>query len=508
MKQSPRRVVYGLPFFSYICGNTIPIMKLFTLAACLILASCAQQSRSTLELASEKDLSGHRVATVTGSYYAMKLSERDDIELMLFTFEADALQALLSGKADVMVQDEVLLNREMREEYGIKVAFKGEDGFPTALMFRKDAADLVGTMNTVQERMIREGKMDSLKNYWLGEKYLDRKDYTHIPPEKEGKPLRVACISGMAPLMFTVDDEWYGMETDLTRELARELHRKIEFKRYDASSGMMALKTGMAEVLIGCIFVTPERQEEYLFSNPYHNYGAAYYVKDYGAKVSRNTIWSSLEKNLIKENRWKYITSGLWETIKITILAILLGSVLGAGLYSMTKSRRKWLRSAAAVYNWFIAGIPMLVLLLILFYVVFAKSGLNSTAVAVIAFALNFASGAANVYGTSLSAIPHGQTEAGLALGFTRLQTFINIVLPQAVKRGLPLFKGQCISLLKGTSIVGYIAIQDLTRAGDIIRSRTFDAFVPLLVVTVIYFLLAWLLGLLIKLATPKTHAL
>ena len=150
-------------------------MKLFTLAACLILASCAQQSRSTLELASEKDLSGHRVATVTGSYYAMKLSERDDIELMLFTFEADALQALLSGKADVMVQDEVLLNREMREEYGIKVAFKGEDGFPTALMFRKDAADLVGTMNTVQERMIREGKMDSLKNYWLGDGIRSRR---------------------------------------------------------------------------------------------------------------------------------------------------------------------------------------------------------------------------------------------------------------------------------------------------------------------------------------------
>ena len=128
--------------------------------------------------------------------------------------------------------------------------------------------------------------------------------------------------------------------------------------------------------------------------------------------------------------------------------------------------------------------------------------------VAIITFALFFASGASDIYKTSLDAIPHGQTEAGLALGFTRAQTFFHIVLPQAVRRGLPLYKGQCVSLLKGTSIVGYIAIQDLTRAGDIIRSRTFDAVVPLMVITVIYFLLVWLFGLLIQLASPKQKVL
>ena len=174
----------------------------------------------------------------------------------------------------------------------------------------------------------------------------------------------------------------------------------------------------------------------------------------------------------------------------------------------MTRSRRIWLQSVAGAYNWLMAGIPMLVLLLILFYVVFAGTPLNATAVAVIAFALNFASGACGVYNSALSAIPIGQTEAGLALGFTRLQTFFHIVFPQALKRGLPLFKGQCIALLKGTAIVGYIAIQDLTRAGDIIRSRTFDALLPLLVVTVIYFILAWLIGLLLNLASPKKHVL
>ena len=485
---------------------------LFALTAVLVLASCAQQSGSTLELENEQDLAGLRVCTVIGSYYEMKFAHRDDIDLLVFPFEADALQALLTGKADVMVQDETFLNRDLRAEYGVKIAFKGDESFPTALMFRKGDQALAMAMNAVQDRMKMDGSMDSLKTYWLEDKYLEETKFSHIPPEQEGKPLKVACISNMAPISFMVDGDWYGLETDLARELARQLHRPIEFHLYDAGSGLMALKTGMTDVLTGCIFITPERQEEYLFPEPYHEYRPAYFVKDQEAKADGGTLWQSigrsLEKNLIKENRWKFITSGLWETIKITLLSILLGSILGIGLCAMARSRRKWLRSVADIYNWFMAGIPMLVLLLILFYVVFAKSGLNPTSIAVIAFALNFASGASDVYGTSLDAIPHGQTEAGLALGFTRLRTFLNIVLPQAVKRGLPLYQGQCISLLKGTSIVGYIAIQDLTRAGDLIRSRTFDALIPLLVVTVIYFLLAWLIRLLINIATPKTHAL
>ena len=172
------------------------------------------------------------------------------------------------------------------------------------------------------------------------------------------------------------------------------------------------------------------------------------------------------------------------------------------------RCRRRWLRDTAAVYNWFMAGVPILVLLLILFYVVFAGSGLSPSMVAVVAFAMDFAAGAGRIYSTSLEAIPSGQTEAGLALGFTKLQTFFNIVLPQAAKRGLPLFRGQCINTLKGTSIVGYIAIQDLTRAGDMIRSRTFDAFFPLLAITAVYFILARLIILLLQLASPKKQAL
>lgn len=481
---------------------------------CIGLASCSSSNEKTVQLHDEEDIVGLTVATATGSCYDIELSKRNDIHLLLFNREADLLNSLLTGLSDVIVHDETVFNSEIRRDYGVKIAFKGEQEFPTALMFRKDpeGEQLAQAMNTVQNNLQEDGTMQKLKEFWLTDAYLDNRTYRHVPVETEGKALRVVCITNMAPISFMIGDEWYGFEIDLLRALSTYLHRPLEIDLYDAS-GMIALRNGMADILIGGMFVTPERQEEFRFSDPYHNFHPAYYVLDKEAQAGASgDFWerfkTSLYKNLIEESRWKYITSGLLETLKITLCAILLGSVLGVGLCAMTRSRRKWLHKIAGFYNWFMAGIPILVLLLILFYAVFARSGLHPATVAIIAFAMDFAAGAGDIYNTSLDSVPHGQTEGGLALGFTRIQTFFHIVFPQALNHGLPLYQSLCVSLLKGTSIVGYIAIQDLTRAGDLIRSRTFDPYIPLLVITVLYFVLAWLLAVLLKLAMPKQKKL
>ena len=109
------------------------------------------------------------------------------------------------------------------------------------------------------------------------------------------------------------------------------------------------------------------------------------------------------------------------------------------------------------------------------------------------------------MFRSSIESVDKGQTEAGIAMGFTPLKTFLNIVLPQAFKQVLPVYKGELISLVKTTSIVGYIAVQDLTKVGDIIRSRTFDAFFPLLMVAVLYFILSWIFAALLDLIGKKT---
>lgn len=202
-----------------------------------------------------------------------------------------------------------------------------------------------------------------------------------------------------------------------------------------------------------------------------------------------------------------HIVDGLETTLVITFFAIVLGTLLGGFVCWMRMNRRKWLQAFARVYVDVMRGTPVLVMLMIMYYVIMAPIKVSGVFVAIITFALNMAAYVSEMLRTAISGIDRGQTEAGLSLGFTKTQTFFHIVLPQAVKNVLPVYQGEAISLLKSTSIVGYVAVMDMTKASDIIRARTFDAFFPLLLIAVIYFILAWLIGLLLKfLSNGLTH--
>ena len=212
-----------------------------------------------------------------------------------------------------------------------------------------------------------------------------------------------------------------------------------------------------------------------------------------------NSIIESFYNNLIAEDRYRMILDGLQVTLIITICAALLGTMLGGLVCWMRMNRRAWLRQIAKAYIDLMRGTPVLVLLMIMYYVVMAPVDATGIVVAIVTFAMNTAAYISEMLRTAIQGIDRGQTEAGLALGFTQRQTFFRIVMPQVIKSVLPVYQGEVISLLKGTSIVGYIAVADMTRASDLIRSRTFDAFFPLIVTAIIYFLMAWLIGMLLQ---------
>jgi len=137
---------------------------------------------------------------------------------------------------------------------------------------------------------------------------------------------------------------------------------------------------------------------------------------------------------------------------------------------------------------------------MILYYVIFGRSGLSAVWVAVIGFTLNFGAYTSEIMRSGIDSIDGGQREAALALGYTENRAFFKFIFPQAALRQFPVYRGEVITLLKSTSVVGYIAIQDVTKISDIIRSRTYEAFFPLIVTAVIYFILAWILSLILKL--------
>jgi polar amino acid transport system substrate-binding protein len=210
-------------------------------------------------------------------------------------------------------------------------------------------------------------------------------------------------------------------------------------------------------------------------------------------------VSQSFYNNIILEDRYLLILDGLKTTVIISILSLVFGTLLGALLCYMSICHNKVLNSIAKVYIMILQGTPVLVLLMIIFYVIFASVNINAIFISMIAFGLNFAASASEIFSNGIKSVDKGQTEAGIAMGFTKTQTFVHIILPQAIRRIMPIYQGEFINMVKETSVVGYIAVQDLTKASDIIRSRTFDAFFPLIIAAAIYFVITWLLILVLS---------
>lgn len=201
---------------------------------------------------------------------------------------------------------------------------------------------------------------------------------------------------------------------------------------------------------------------------------------------------SSFISNFIDDNRWRYITDGLMITLLVTVFAVLIGVVLGF-LIAIVRTthdktgKLKILNAICKVYLTVIRGTPVVVQLMIIYFIIFGSVDISKVVVAIVAFGINSGAYVAEIFRSGIMSIDNGQFEAGRSLGFNYAQTMMYIVMPQAFKNVLPTLCNEFISLLKETSVSGYIALQDLTKGGDIIRSRTYDAFMPLIAVALIY---------------------
>ncbi|MCI8342002.1 MAG: amino acid ABC transporter permease [Firmicutes bacterium] len=205
--------------------------------------------------------------------------------------------------------------------------------------------------------------------------------------------------------------------------------------------------------------------------------------------------------NFIKDDRWRYITDGLWVTLEITFFAVIIGIVIGfivaviRSTYDRT-GKFKLLNSICRLYLTVIRGTPVVVQLMIMVFVIFSKAPMNFTIyVAMLAFGINSGAYVAEIVRGGIMSIDYGQLEAGRSLGFSYAQTMWYVIAPQAFKNVLPALANEFIVLLKETSVAGYIALQDLTKGGYIILGRTYDAFMPLIAVALIYLALVVVLS-------------
>lgn len=224
------------------------------------------------------------------------------------------------------------------------------------------------------------------------------------------------------------------------------------------------------------------------------------------------TFTDSFYRNFIEDNRWEYIADGLRVTLTVTFFAVIIGIALGfiVGVIRSTYEKTGKLgvlNALCTVYLTVIRGTPVVVQLMIIYFAVFASVDVDKVLVAVLAFGINSGAYVAEIFRSGILSIDNGQFEAGRSLGFNYPQTMWYIIMPQALKNVLPTLGNEFIVLLKETSVSGYIALQDLTKGGDIIRSRTYSAFMPLLAVAVIYLVMVMIFTYFVRLLERRLRS-
>lgn len=423
-------------------------------------------------------------------------------EIKYYNSITDVIYAVSVGQVDGHLDDEPMCQYLLAHNDGLLVldGMVGE-ALDTAFVFGKTEFDehLKQQMNEFIARLKADRQIDEILKLWYGTEGDDQ--ILTLPTEGENGTVSVAVCTQSAPAVMMINGQIGGVEIDILNRFCREYGYALELTDMDFGALLNSVNSGRFNMASSYISVTDERKESVNFSDPYMSSRCQVIVRDPDA--GKEDFWASLaksfERTFIKEDRWRLIVRGIGTTMLISVCAAALGTALGFGLCLLRRMKNRAIHAFTTAYIRLLQGTPVLVLLMILYYIVFAKGGMSGELVAIIAFAMNFAAYVCEMFRTGIDSVDRGQTEAACALGYTGRQTFFRIVMPQAAMHFLPVYKGEFISLVKMTSIVGYIAVQDLTKMSDIIRSRTYEAFFPLIATAVIYFLLSTILTALLR---------
>ena len=450
------------------------------------------------------ELTGKRFAYVNGSVYNQNVHKKiegtnDDFYASL----PDCVAAVEAGKEDAAVQlsycCELVVNRK-----GGTVAMLPEyvDAVDEAFFFPKGDPK-VKEFNEVIKEFEADGTIEQLTEKWVGTdesaKTVPKQDW-----EAPNGTLKFATSGVLEPFSYVgAGGEILGYDVDLALHIAKKLGYHLEVSTITMDAIFASVQSGKVD-FGGTLTNTAERAKMVDFSEKVMPCYISVIVEAKGAaqKGSGSVIErfkESFTRTFVEEGRWKLILEGLGVTVVISVCSGVLGTLLGFATVLMRRSGRSWACKLVDIYQKLMGGIPLVVVLMVLYYVVFGSLNIAGEIVAIMAFTLAFGSISGSTMWTAITGMNAIQEETGLALGFTRRQVFAHIIFPQAMRQFVPQLMGQFVSLVKDTSIVGYIAVQDLTRASDLIRARTMDAFFPLISTAIIYFVFCQILAVILN---------
>lgn len=489
MKKNKKRII-----------SVLLLVVLLISAAALPTAAFADEEERITELG---QLDGKTIGVQTAVLYEEMLFDRlPNATYQYYTMPNDMIIALQSNKVSAYLIEEVsfYVQKANHPELTKLEEAAGVAEYGIVIGNNEKQGKLLLDLNEFIEKMKKSGELKKMYKYWIMEYDPDasKTDLTGITGEKG--TISVAIEGGYEPFSYVSNGEPSGYDVDFVCRFCRAYGYKPEFFQVPFESIAPGVEAGKYDLGMN-IVVSEERSESIAMSDPYITCPINLIVmgEDESNMSFTDKLKRSFHKTFIKERRWELFAEGTGITVLITLSSIVLGTLLGFIMYMMCRHGNRFANAVTDFFLWLIHGLPTVVLLMILYYIVFGSTKLGGTWVSIVGFSMMFACSMYDMLKVGCNAIGRGQTEASRALGYTDSQSFFKIILPQAAGHFLPIYRSEIVTLIKETSVVGYIAVLDLTKISDLVRSRTYEAFFPLIATAVVYFIISGLMTAIVK---------
>ena len=463
---------------------------------------------TTTKTLKELEAPGTRFATITNKEWESEIEKRfPQGELRHYNSFSDCYNSLASGEVDAAMgfidEQKAVAETHPGLAYIVQPFATVDFGFGVQKGVRGDA--LCDELNQFLAELKSSGEYEKLKAKWEDK---NRKSDVMGDYKFSGEkgPLKIATNGLWTPMTYYEGEKLTGLFIEILNRFCETRGYTPEYESVAKSAEMTGLASGTYDIVADSVTMSAERLQSINITDPLMK-------DDYYLVVKREPVlvevpkaeqfWKDLEasfkRTFITEGRYQILLSGLGVTIALSVVAGLLGTILGILICFLRMRRQPLVSAFASLYIRIFRALPVVVLLLVLNYLVLKDSGLGAFWICAITFSIEFSAYCSEIFRSGINAVPEGQSKAAAALGFSRPKAFRKVVLPQALVHILPTYSGQFIATVKMTAVAGYISVIDLTKASDIIRSRTYEAFFPLLLTSAIYLILCGVLIALLR---------